>query len=201
MICSTEHILKLCSWHIFSRSGTLAISPSSLTTSMMTADGFRPASLHRSTEPSVCPVRARTPPSRARSGLMWPGRTKSSGLEFVSTSSSSVFTRSAAEIPVLTLWRGWPSTLIVNGVPRTLVFSITCGPSSRRSQSSPVIATQRYPPPTRVRKLIRSTLMCSVATTKSPSFSRSSSSIKTITLPNRNSSNISSIVANAIGVF
>ncbi len=54
-----------------------AISPSSRHTSLMTAAGCSPASRMRSTEPSVCPVRTRAPPSRARSGTMWPGRTRS----------------------------------------------------------------------------------------------------------------------------
>jgi hypothetical protein len=53
MICSTEHILSPCCAQVFSRSGTRAISPFSSTISMIAAAGRRPASLQRSTDPSV----------------------------------------------------------------------------------------------------------------------------------------------------
>ena len=47
----------------------------------MTPAGFIPANRARSTEPSVCPVRTRTPPLCAFSGKTWPGETKSSGCD------------------------------------------------------------------------------------------------------------------------
>ena len=40
------------------------------------AAGFNPASRARSTDPSVCPARTSTPPSRARNGLICPGRSR-----------------------------------------------------------------------------------------------------------------------------
>ena len=120
-----------------------AISPSGLTISMIAAAGARPASLQRSTEPSVWPVRTSTPPSRARSGLMWPGRTKSSGFMAGSSSMRIVVERSRAEMPVPTPCRGCPSIETVKGVVRRLVFTATCGPSWRRSQISPESATHR----------------------------------------------------------
>ena len=143
MICSTLHILRPCCAHMISRSGTRAISPSSRTTSMMAAAGFRPARRQRSTLPSVCPVRTSTPPSRARSGLMWPGRTKSSARIAGSMSIWMVLARSLALMPVPTPWRGWPSTLTVKGVPRRLVLLVVCGCRSRRSQVSPSRLTHR----------------------------------------------------------
>ena len=143
MICSTEHILSPCCAQVFSRSGTRAISPFSSTISMIAAAGRRPASLQRSTDPSVCPVRTSTPPGRARSGLMCPGRTKSSVVDRGSASSWIDFARSRALMPVPTPCFGCPSTVTVNAVPRTLVFTPVCGPRSRRSQSSAVIATHR----------------------------------------------------------
>ena len=51
--------------------------------SQITPAGFSPASRARSTEPSVWPARRSTPPSRARSGKTWPGRTRSVGLRVV----------------------------------------------------------------------------------------------------------------------
>ena len=60
-----------------------------------------------------------------------------------SMSSWMVLTRSAAETPVPTPWRGWPSTLTVSGVPRSDVFAVACGASSSRSQSAAVSGTQR----------------------------------------------------------
>ena len=53
MTCSTEHILRPWVAQIVSSWGTRAIVPSSLTISMSTALGWRPASRTRSTEPSV----------------------------------------------------------------------------------------------------------------------------------------------------
>ncbi len=54
-----------------------------------------------STDASVCPVRASTPPVRERSGNMWPGRSRSAGLVAGSIAVSTVAARSAAEMPVL----------------------------------------------------------------------------------------------------
>ena len=48
----------------------------------------------------MCPFRVRTPPSRARSGTMCPGREKSLGREMGEASARAVRPRSCAEIPV-----------------------------------------------------------------------------------------------------
>lgn len=56
---------------------------------------------HRSMLASVCPLRVRVPPSRARRGTMWPGRVKSWGREVGEASARAVNARSCAEIPVL----------------------------------------------------------------------------------------------------
>ena len=55
----------------------------------------------RSTAASVWPARTSTPPSRARSGKMWPGRARSDGLVFGLIAARTVAARSAAEMPVL----------------------------------------------------------------------------------------------------
>lgn len=96
-------------------SGTRAMVPSSDMISQITPADFNPASLQRSTEPSVWPARTSTPPSWARSGKTWPGRTRSSGALPSETSSWVVVARSSAEIPVETPSRA--STETVNAVP------------------------------------------------------------------------------------
>ena len=55
--------------------------------------------------PRCGPARLRTPPSRASSGKMWPGRRRSAGLVAGSTSARIVAARSAAEMPVDVPWR------------------------------------------------------------------------------------------------
>ena len=95
--------------------------PSSFMISQMTPAGLRPASRARSTEPSVCPARRSTPPSRARRGKMWPGRTRS-GLRVVGNRwPCTVWARSAAEMPVVTPSRASIET--VKAVPKPVVFS------------------------------------------------------------------------------
>ena len=74
--------------------------PSGFINSHKTADGFRPAIVARSTEPSVWPLRANTPPGVARSGNTWPGCTRSDGLASAAIAARIVVTRSAAETPV-----------------------------------------------------------------------------------------------------
>ncbi len=84
------------------RAGSRIIVPSSLTTSHTTPTGGRPARVARSTAASVCPGRTSTPPSRARSGKMWPGRVRSPAAAWGSASVLIVVVRSAAEMPVVT---------------------------------------------------------------------------------------------------
>ncbi len=70
--------------------------------SQITPLGSRPASLARSTEPSVCPTRSSTPPSRARRGKTWPGVTMCRGVAPPAIATWTVRARSWAEIPVVT---------------------------------------------------------------------------------------------------
>ena len=60
--------------------GSRIIVPSSCMSSLTAADGCSPASRMRSTAASVWPARRSTPPSRARSGNTWPGRTRSAAV-------------------------------------------------------------------------------------------------------------------------
>ena len=76
--------------------------PSSFMISQITPAGVSPASRARSTLASVWPARTSTPPSRARSGNMCPGRARSAGRHAGSTACRIVRVRSAAEIPVVT---------------------------------------------------------------------------------------------------
>lgn len=82
-------------------SGTRDMLPSSLQISLSTPHSWRPASLQKSTEASVCPSRSSTPPSRGRSGKTWPGRLKSPGTVVGLARARKVAARSKAEIPVV----------------------------------------------------------------------------------------------------
>ena len=87
--------------------------PSSFMISQITPPWRRPASRARSTAASVCPARTSTPPSRARNGKTWPGRTRSPGLLDGSMATRMVWARSAAEMPVVT-----PSAASMDSVKR-----------------------------------------------------------------------------------
>ena len=60
-----------------------------------------PARREMSTAASVWPLRCSTPPGLARSGKMWPGRTKSARPVLLLASARTVAVRSSAEIPVV----------------------------------------------------------------------------------------------------
>ena len=78
-----------------SSSGTRAMSVFlSSTISHSSPAGYRPASWQRSMVASVWPARLSTPPSRAISGLMWPGRARSPGRVAGSHSACTVAQRS-----------------------------------------------------------------------------------------------------------
>ena len=160
----------------------------------MTPAGTSPASRARSTLASVCPTRCSTPPGRARSGKMWPGRRRSDGTVAGLMATWIVVARSVAEIPVVTPKRRSASMLTVKAVESSSVFrSVICGRPSW-SQRSPVSARQMRPRPCRVMKLIISGVASSAAQTRSPSFSRSSSSATMTILPLRRSSIACSMV-------
>src|SRR3984893_10883837 len=108
-----------------------------------------------------------------------------------------VCARSYDEIPVVTpLPRASIET--VNAVPRFAVLWSTMGPNSNWSSRSPVIARQIKPRAWVAIKLITSGVTISAAITRSPSFSRSSSSAMTIMRPDRNSLSEFSISVNFV---
>ncbi len=157
--------------------------PSSFMISQITPEGFRPAIRARSTEASVCPARTSTPPLRARSGKMCPGRARSLAVASGAIAVRMVCARSAAEIPVVTPSRA--SIVSVNAVPNRDEFCCVIGISRRRSARSSVNVRQMRPRPNRAMKLIASGDTCSAASVRSPSFSRSSSSTTTTMRPAR----------------
>src|SRR5215211_573460 len=196
MIWATVTILMPCSLENFSRSGTLAIVPSSFMISQMTPAGLSPARRARSTAASVCPARCSTPPGRAFKGKTWPGITRSSGPVASSTAILQVCARSAAEMPVE--MPSLASMETVNAVPmREELWVIICG-ISRRSTISSAIGRQISPLPWVAIKLMSSEATSSAAMVRSPSFSRSSSSQTITILPALMSSTISSIGLNGI---
>ena len=194
MSCATEQILMSCFSQMMSSSGLRDIVPSSFMISMIAAPGFRPASLHRSTEPSVCPARTSTPPGLARRGCMWPGRARSEGFVLGSIATLIVFARSCADTPVVMPYLSSASIVRVYAVPRNVVLTAACCGSSSFSQISASSARHSMPRPMFSMKLIVSGVTNSAAQTKSPSFSRSSSSTRMIILPSLRSSIISGIV-------
>ena len=154
--------------------------------SQMMPDGPRPASRERSTAPSVCPVRTNTPPLRARSGKTWPGTMKSSGRASGRVACRIVVARSSAETPRVTPCRASNDT--VKAVPSGAVFLSTIIGRPNASMRSSAIGRQISPRPYFAMKLMASGVTFSAAMHRSPSFSRSSSSIRTIIRPARISS-------------
>lgn len=91
-------------WPSFSSWGRRIISPFSATISAITATAGSFARRISSTPASVWPPRARTPPSTARRGSMWPGRRTSPGFAFGAARVRTVFVRSLALMPVVMPW-------------------------------------------------------------------------------------------------
>src|SRR5919106_982535 len=183
MTSPTESSISRCLRANRSNSGRRAMVPSELITSQITPAGASPAMRARSTEPSVWPARTRTPPSRARSGNTCPGRTRSPGLASGATATWIVLARSAAEIPVVT--PDAASIETVKAVPKGEVFSCTInGRFSLRIRSS-VIERQISPRPCVAMKLMVREVTFSAAITRSPSFSRVSSSVRITIRPRR----------------
>src|ERR1043165_8116534 len=81
MRSATESSVSRCFFANCKSCGLRAMVPSGFITSQITPAGKRPASLAKSPEPSVWPVRTSTPPSRARDGgvLVRTGQTEGSG--------------------------------------------------------------------------------------------------------------------------
>src|SRR4051794_5124367 len=183
-----------CLWQYAARSSARAIVPSSFWTSQMTPAGISPASRARSIDASVCPVRSSTPPAFALSGCTWPPTTMSSLPFSGSIAVCIVCAWSWTLMPVVTPSRA--SMVTVNGVWCRVSFlaAISSRPSSSRRPG--VGARQIQPPAWRVMKLIASGVTNCAAITRSPSFSRSSSSTTTTIRPAAMSSRASSMVAN-----
>ena len=169
-----------------------AMVPSSFMISQMTAAGLSPASLQRSTPPSVCPARESTPPALARRGKTWPGVTRSSGRTLSATAARMVVALSAAEMPVVTPARASMETvkLVPNREPLRWVIS---GRSSR-SMHSGAIGRQMSPRPYLAIKLMASGVANWAAIVRSPSFSRPSSSTRMTIFPCRMSATASSML-------
>ena len=158
-----------------------AMVPSSFITSQITAAGLSPASFARSTLPSVCPVRSRTPPGRARRGKTCPGMTRSSARQSSRTAIRIVVALSAAEMPVVTPSRASMET--VKFVPNCEVLWLAIMGSFSLSQISGARERQMRPQPWWAIKLMISGVTNSAAMVRSPSFSLSSSSTRMIILP------------------
>ena len=130
---------------------------------------------------SVWPERISTPPSLATSGKTWPGRTKSAAPLLPLASARTVLVRSSAEMPVVSPWR--TSTDTVKAVPSGASFAATIGSRCRRLASSAESGAQTMPEVWRMMKAIFSGVQSEAATNRSPSFSRSSSSVTTTISP------------------
>ena len=149
--------------------------------SQITAAGVSPAILAKSTLPSVWPVRTKTPPSRARNGNTCPGLTISADVAPVATAALIVVKRSWAEIPVET-----PSAASIETVKAVSYLEALCLTIMgifNVSINLFAIGKQIKPRASTAIKLIISGVILSAAITKSPSFSRSSSSTRIISSP------------------
>src|SRR5258708_7414406 len=87
--------------HARARAVLAAWAPSPTRICRRTPAGLRPATPARSPAPSVWPARTSPPPTRARSGKVWPGLAKSLGLLAGSTRAFTVLARSSALMPVV----------------------------------------------------------------------------------------------------
>jgi hypothetical protein len=114
------------------------------------------------------------------------------GLASFATATWMVRARSAAEMPVVTPSAASIETvkLVPNEVPLRVVIIGSC----RRSQLSSDRVRQTRPRAWRIMKLIASGVTKSAASTRSPSFSRSSSSTRMTMRPARSSATISWVV-------
>ncbi len=172
-------------------SGRRAIVPSSFMISQITPDGLRPASRAMSTPASVWPVRTSTPPSRAISGKTCPGVTMSFDPLVGSIATETVRARSGAEMPVVT--PSLASIETVKAVCNRVALCCAISGSFNCSTRSRVSARQIRPRPYLAMKLIAAGVAICAGMTRSPSFSRSSSSTRMNLRPLRASSMISSI--------
>ena len=165
--------------------------PSSPMISQHRPQGFSPASRRRSTVASVWPARSSTPCSRASRGNIWPGRRKSSGRALSSAQARAVTARSWAEMPVVVdTW----SMETVKAVSWLSVLWDTIWGNRSLWMNSRDMGMQMSPLPWVAMKLTCSVVTDWAAQIRSPSFSRSGSSVHRIMRPCRSSSRASSMV-------
>src|SRR5205823_4455553 len=136
-------------------------------------------------------ARTSTPPRRARSGKTCPGLTMSPGVASARMAVRMVVARSTAEMPRPMPWRASIET--VNAVPSGARFSLTIIGRPSWSQRRSVSDRQTSPRPWVAMKLTCSAVTRSAATQRSPSFSRSSSSMRMTMRPARISASASSV--------
>ena len=182
-----------------SSSGRRAMVPSWFMISTITAAGSQPAIRARSTPASVCPARCRTPPGLATSGKIWPGCEMSAWEASALTASRIVCARCLALTPGPTAFVASIDTVKLVSCCDRLSRTIS-GIRSWRARSA-VIGIQIRPQASLAKKLMISGVTFSAAMTRSPSFSRSSSSIRITILPSRMSSRISGIESMAMAVL
>mmetsp|Transcript_17357 Transcript_17357/g.46857 ORF Transcript_17357/g.46857 Transcript_17357/m.46857 type:complete len:241 (+) Transcript_17357:454-1176(+) len=168
------------------------VRPSADTTSHRAPHGFNPASSMKSTVASVCPSRVTVPLSRARSGKICPGLLKALGPRAGSASWVNEFARSPAEIPVVV--PSLASTETVKAVPLGSSFLLTMGGSWSSSMRFPGMDAQITPEVWRTMKAMVASVACSAAIIRSPSFSRSSSSVTRMSSPRRRACTASTTV-------
>ncbi len=157
--------------------------PSGARISHRSPAGESPARRTRSRAASVWPGLRSTPSSRARSGKTCPGRASSSGFNFRSASARMVSARSWAEEPDVVPSKR--STETVNGVEKRAVLTGAMSESPSASRRPAGRETQIRPRASLAMKLTSPAVAFSAAMTKSPSFSRSSSSTTTTIFPAR----------------
>ncbi len=190
MRSATEIRFKPCFAAKISICGPAMTVPSSLASSQITPTGGKPASRQRSTAASVWPERMSTPPSLAIRGNTWPGRTKSAGPILPLARPRTVLLRCSAEMPVVK-----PcliSTETVKAVPCGASLAATIGCRFKRLALAAVTGAQTMPQQLRMMKAIFSGVQSDAAQIRSPSFSRSPSSV-TMTISPRATASIASV--------
>ena len=167
----------------FSSSGARAMSIFfSSTISHSTPAGYRPARRAKSTVASVWPARLSTPPSRASSGRMWPGRARSSGRVAGSTSADrgrSIERGDSGRRAVDVVDRDQEGGALALGVLRHHRVQLELTRPLARDRRADVAEVWCR------KNAIFSGVTNSAAMMRSPSFSRSSSSTTTTISPAR----------------
>ena len=184
------NLMPNCSASVISSAVRIMV-PSSRMISQHRPHSFSPARRHRSTVASVWPSRSNTPFFFASSGNMWPGLRKSSAFAPSSTQAIAVTERSAAEMPVVVEMWSMDTVKAVSWL--SVLFCTIWGNCSLRTKASDM-GIQIRPLPWVAMKLMFSVVANSAAQMKSPSFSRSGSSVTRMIFPCLRSSSASGMV-------